>query len=359
VEREIQQSLVEDVARQVISLVDSTIPGPTCEQWVSERYRDLASRYRARHLRDIFTGYLPAPMQVGTVSITYDSSFVTPDATALAAWKSYSVGGGAGVPAQVAGPEGFVGWYFRLFSGRVWYKIDAVDPNTGILTLTSPFSQDTNGIASGSTVANNAYYILPRYLTLDPRVRFVSTVVMDSWYREVPIRNMDWLDVNYPARWLVAFPPWICAELGTNLEATGQPKRMEFYPYPTVSTTVHYIGYKHPPYLLATDAIPPTIDDVLLVEAVLERAYRWMAFQCGNPRNKNMFNVEAAALWRNEANAQNTKWERMWPRAARNDRGTDDLTMILKSRRWQRGSSDFDPVTSARDQWLSGGPFVI
>lgn len=357
-DRQIVQSLVEDVARQVISLVDSTIPGPTVEQWVNERYRDLASRYKARHLRDVYQAYLPAPMQTGTVSITYDSPFVTPDAAALAAWQTYSVGGGSGVPAQVVGPEGFVGWYFRLFAGRVWYKVQAIDANTGQMMLENPFSQDTSGNVTNTTVPTNAYYLLPRYLRLDPRVRFVGTVVMDSWFREIDVVSLAELDMRWPARWLVAFPPWACAEIGTDLETTGQPKKLEFYPYPQVSTTVHYVGYRHPPYLLSTDAIPPTIDDQILLEGVLERAYRWMAFQCGNPRNK-MFNVEAAALFTNLANQQRTQWERIWPRAARNDRATDDLTMILRTNRWARGPQDYDPVRTANQQWLSSGPFVI
>ena len=361
-DRQITQSLVEDVARQVISLVDSSIPGPTAEQWVAERYRDLAGRYKARHLREVFQAYLPAPMSTGTVSVTYDSPFVTPDGAALPAWQTYSIGGGAGVPAQVVGPQGFEGWYFRLFSGRVWYKILAIDPNSGVMQMENPFSVDTTASSaaiSGQTVFGNAYYILPRYINLDPRVRFIGTVVMDSWFREIPTIPYEELDQRWPARWLVAFPPWCCAEIGTNLEVPGQPKRLEFYPYPQVSTTVHYVGYKHPPYLQPTSPIPPTIDDEILLKGVLERAYRWMAFQCGNPRNKAMFNVEAAALFLNMANQQNTLWEQIWPRAARNDRGADDLTMILKTGRWNRGPSDYDPVRTAQQQWLASGPFVI
>lgn len=358
-DRQIVQSLVEDVSRQVISLCDASIPGPTVDQWVSERYADLTGRYKARHLRKLGQAYIPAPMTIGTVSITYDSPFVVPDSAANAAWQNYTVGGGPGVPAQVTGPQGFVGWYFRLFSGRVWYRIEAVDSSTGQLTLENPFSQDTSGDVSGTTVTNNAYYILPRFINLTPEARFISTMVMDSWYRELPIISYDELDGRWPARWLVAFPPWVFATIGRDLGATGSPIRGEFYPYPVVSTTVHYVYYRHPPRLLSTDEIPPNIDDQILLEGVLERAYRYMAFQCGNPRNKTMFNVEAAALFTNLANQQRTQWERIWPRAARNDRSTDDLTMILRSGRWNRGPSDYDPVQSAQQQWLSSGPFVI
>lgn len=357
-DRQIQISLVEDVARMCISLCDSSIPGPTAEKWVAERYRDLASRYKARHLRELFQTYLPAPMETGTVSVTYDSPFVTPDATALAAWQAYTIGGGPGVPAYATGSECFVGWYFRLFQGRVWYKVIAVDPNTGVMILDNPLSQDTTGNPSESTVTDNAYFILPKFIDLDPRVRFITTVVMDSWFREIPVISMEALDIMAPARWLVSFPPNVCAEIGTNLDLTGQPKRLEFYPYPSVSSTIHYIGYKHPPYLEASDPIPPTIDNEILLDGVMERAYRWMAFQCGNPRNKRLFNVEAATLWRNEANAARTRWEQVWPRAARNDRGTDDLTMILRSGRWNR-AGDYDPVQTATQQWLASGPFVI
>lgn len=356
---QIQVSLVEDVARQLISLVDSSIPGPTAEQWVIERYRDLVSRYKAKHLRDVYSAYIPAPMTTGTVSVTYDSPFVTPDSTALAAWLTYSVGGGPGYPAAVTGPTGFVGWYFRLFSGRVWYKVLNIDANTGVMELETPFSQDTSGNISGTVITGNSYYLLPRYINLDPRVRFIGTIVMDSWYRELPLISLDTLDIRWPARWLVSFPPWCAAEIGTNLTVTGQPKKLEVYPYPQVSTTIHYTGYRHPPYLQASDPIPPTIDDQLLLEGTLEKAYRWMAFQCGNPRNKSMFNVEAAATFRNMAAEQRTVWERSWPRAARADRGADDITMILRTGRWNRGPNDYDPVQTAQQQWLSSGPFVI
>lgn len=358
-DRQIQVSLVEDVARQLISLVDSTIPGPTAENWVNERYRDLCGRYKARHLRDLFQVYMPAPMTTGTVSVQYDSPFVTPDMTAASAWQNYTIGGGPGFPATATGPECFVGWYFRLFSGRVWYKIIAIDPNTKLMTLDNPFSQDTNSNASGTIISNVAYYILPRFIDLDPSVRFVSTLVIDSWFREIPIISSEQLDIRDPARWLVAFPPQCAAQIGRNNAVVGDPIRLEFYPYPQVSTTAHYVGYRHPPYLLSTDQIPPTIDDQVLLEGTLEKAYRWMAFQCGNPRNKAMFNIESAALFLNMANQQNTKWDQMWSRAARNDRSTDDLTMVLRSGRWNRGPYDWDPVQTATQQWLASGPFVI
>ncbi len=357
--RQIQVSLVEEVARQCISMVDSTLPGPTVETWVSEIYRDLCSRYKARHLRQQFQVYLPAPMNVGTVSIQYDSPIVTPDGAAAPAWQNYTVGGAPGSPAIATGPECFVGWYFRLFNGRAWYKIAAIDPVSLQMTLETPFSQDTTGVGSGSIVSGNAYYMVPRFVNLDPSVRYVSTMVIDSWFREIPIISAEEMDSKWPARWLVAFPPWCCSQIGRDDGMTGQPIQMEFYPYPQVSTTAHYVGIRHPPYLQASDPIPPTIDDAVLLEGVLARAYRWMAWQCGNPRNKTMFNVEAAALWRNEANSQRSKWDTIWPRAARNDRSTDDLTMILRSGRWNRGSMDFDPVQTARQNWLSGGPFVL
>ncbi len=59
--------------------------------------------------------------------------------------------------------------------------------------------------------------------------------------------------------------------------------------------------------------------------------------------------IDAAALFRNEKNALETKWERVIQEAKRADRGIDDTTFILQhfGDEYGRGVRD---ITDARDE---------
>ena len=81
-----------------------------------------------------------------------------------------------------------------------------------------------------------------------------------------------------------------------------------------------------PPELARDSLIPIGIDSYVLREGALIDIMRYesaKAMQAGN--------VEAAAFWRNEYRAQSTSWERNILEAARTDKGSDDMTMILES----------------------------
>jgi hypothetical protein len=59
--------------------------------------------------------------------------------------------------------------------------------------------------------------------------------------------------------------------------------------------------------------------------------------------------IDAAALFRNEKNTLETRWERVIQEAKRADRGIDDTSFILKnySGAYPRGAGD---ITDARDE---------
>src|SRR5882724_5153904 len=79
---------VEEVARAVLGALATDAGHVLVAQWVVERYTELVSKVRYRHLRQIGEVIVPATINAGTVTLTQGSQVVTPDAIALAAWSA-------------------------------------------------------------------------------------------------------------------------------------------------------------------------------------------------------------------------------------------------------------------------------
>ena len=334
-------AFVRDIARQVLNRVALEGGFELAGQYVGQRYQELTSRAKFRHLRKYGQVYLPAPITTGTVTITQDSAEVIADSTALAAWQAQE-------SSFYQYPDGFSGLFFRPQIGRTWYRIAQV--NGATLTLETPFAADNSEIfASGNIVAAN-YYILPRYVNLAPDARQLGVFVCDFMYRPLRLMSEDELNIQAPNRFWVWAYPQIVAELGSNLKTTGQPKVVEIYPWPVQSVTMHYTYWATPPMLALDDAIPPVIDDDILrtgamVDAALNAGA--MAARKGN--------LELAAFYTNLSNQQDTRWESKISRAIRNDRGLDDLKFMLARGNWRRAPVDFDPIKTAYDNFIARG----
>src|SRR5579859_2761391 len=284
-------------------------------QWVGQRYAELCSRAKFRHLRQYGQLYLPAPIQTGTCTITQDSFTVTLDSTALAACQSN---------AFLQWPDGFTGLWFRPQIGTAWSRI-ANASAAGVLTLETPFAADNGFIFTNPPVAQAGvtFYIVPRYVELDPTARQIGTMVCDFMYRPLEIISQDQLNMKAPNRFLVSAYPQYAAELNSELTESGYPKQVEIYPWPVQSVTLHYTYWQTPPVLGFGDFIPPTIDiDILRTGAMIDMANNQMG------KAIRMGDLQKAAMFRNIANQESTNFEKKINRAIRNDRGAEDLAFV-------------------------------
>lgn len=309
-------------------------------QWCGQRYAELVSRAKFRHLRQYGQLYLPAPLTTGTVTITTDSATVTGDSTALANWQANPF---------FQFPDGFSGLFFRAQQGTSWYRIKSVS-TTGVITLETPYAQD-NGylLSSGMTQSGVTFYILPRYQTLAPDARQLGVFACDFLFRPLRVVSEDDLNRWVPNRFLVSTYPQCVAELNSNLTETGYPKQVEIYPYPAQSVTMHYTYWQTPSILQWDDYLPPTIDpDIIRTGAMVDAAQN-MIGKC-----QRRGDLQQAQAWRIDRMGYLKEFENKVARAIRNDRGEDDVKFILQRGGWKR-PLDFDPVTDAYENFLARG----
>jgi hypothetical protein len=332
---------VRDIARQVLNRVALEGGYELAGQYIGDRYQELVSQAKFRHLRKYGQIYLPAPITTGTVTITADSPLVYADNVALGAWQLQA-------SSFYQYPDGFQGLFFRPQIGRTWYRIAQVEG--AILTLETPFAEDNSEVFAGGNIVNAAYYILPRYINLADDARQLGIFACDFMYRPLRIVSEDQLNLVASNRfWVWAYPQMV-AEVNMNLGTTGQPKVVEIYPWPVQSVTMHYTYWSTPQVLALDDAIPPVIDpDILRTGALIDACLNAGA----NAARKG--NLELAAYYTNLSNQQKTEWNAKVPRAIRNDRGIDDLKFIA-SYGWRRAAPvDFDPVQTAYQNFLARG----
>lgn len=314
---------VEEVARRVLAAVDSDANYLLACTWVSDRYRQLCSRARFRHLRRVGEIEIGAPISTGAFSVTRGSKVVTPDTDATAA-------------IQAAGPDLMRGRYIRF--ATVWHRINDVDLTTPALHLDSNYTEDTN--------AAIGYRIVDRFKSLDSTVRWISqTMVCMRRRTPVEMTTQKEMDLFDPSRILVlGYGPTVWSEIGSDDKGR---KMLEFYPFSEREETIHFVYWPEPPVLKPDDDIPPGIDAYVLQEGALIDAMRYEASKATKEKDP-----EAAAIWTNAYRSQSTQWERIILDAIRTDRGVDDLQFILRTTRYRYPGT---AITNARDEIFARG----
>jgi len=292
---------VDDVARAALSVVGSNAGLLLAIGWASERYRQLTSQVRMRHLRQIGEVVIPAPIDTGTASFTRGSNVVTGNAAAAAAWQ--------------ARPDIKDGtWYIRL--RRVWYRVADVTP-TGTILLQSQVAEDD--------VAAVSYKVIKRYHKLAPDVRYLGKFVHMRLHRMLHEASMLSIDMSHSARWITAGSgPEIVVDVNTDAEGH---RLVEFYPFSTTEEIVHYVYWPTPLKLQPGSILPAEVDQEALKSGVLIDVYR---FEMAKALRDNK--VDAAATWRNEMRAQETTWGKRIEEIAKADHGLDDVALILHPR---------------------------
>jgi hypothetical protein len=304
-----------EIARSSLAAVNTDANVLLAARWVNDRFRQLASRARLRSLRQVGSLVLPAPVTAGVATITRGSKFVTGDATAQAAWSTALEG--------------------QHFKARVvWYQITKVQGNQ--LELENPFAEDD--------VADGSYRVVQRYTPLDETARWLGDFV--HMRRRMPIDRVSLPELNIyaPERQHVGVGPYVYVE--TTSAASGA-KRVELYPYPSLTEFISYVFWSVPANMGPHDHVPVTIDPYMLKEGTLIDIMRYEMAKAANAGRENM-----AAFWRNEYRAQSTTWEKTMLEAIRADRGSDDMTFILE----RHGLRPAGDIRTARDYVLANWP---
>ena len=309
---------VEAVARSVLAALDTQAGHLLAAQWVSDRYRRIASRVRFRHLRQVGELVIPAATTTGLATATQGSRTVTGDATAQAAW--------AALPP---------GTYHMRLTDAPWYAVESVGSS---LLLTSEYAEASS--------ASAGYTLARRFLALLPDVRWLGEFVHMRLGTPLTQMSLTELNLTDPDRTRVGTAPDVYAEIGMD----GQGRRVfEFYPYSTQAELIAYAYWSNPPMMSLDDELPAFLPEHVLKEGALIDAMRYEASKAMRAGQ-----VEAAAYWRNEYRAQATSWERDILDLIRADRGTDDVSFILQLPRGGRRSSA--DVRTAQDVVLSRWP---
>jgi hypothetical protein len=309
----------EQVARQVVAAVDSNATYLLAFEWLKQRYEQLATRAKLRHLRHIGSVSVPASIDTGTVSITRGTRTVIADADATLVWSPALVG--------------------RHFRGRVtWYEIVgySVVGGFGTLQLDADFNEDD--------VDDGAYRIVPRFSTLAADAAQIGDTFINPRRRH-PIELWDYqkLDRHAPSRPQVGGGAMVVAEV-PNDGASGL-RRVEFYPYSSTSETYFYTYWRALSTIQMSDYLHPQLPAYGLIEGGLINLYRYKMGQAIDAKN-----AEAAAFWRNEMRTQETKWNQFIVEMISADRGEDDASFILKHIGAQVEPRD---IVTARDHVLA------
>ena len=314
---------VDELARDIVGSLGLSSLYLISAQWVNNRYKEMVSKVRFKHLRKIGEVQIPATYDIGTLSVTRGSTAVTGVGTA---WET-NIGSGS---------QEY--WYIKPSSA--WYKIASVTDETN-LVLTTAFSEDT--IASANP---QSYKTVKRYHALDSSARWVGDFVLSRL--RLPLGNggrlvpLEQLDREAPGRILTDQFPRTGAQIGVDSNGCLM---VEFYPYSAKSEIIHYVYWDLPSDLSIGSTIPTQIDPYVLKEGALVDVYRRLKADA-----RNAGNVDISNSWRNDEFAQSTKWQKAIQDAVRTDQGNDDRTFILSMYGGRHGSGD---IRTAHDQVAS------
>lgn len=312
---------VEDVAQSALSAFSCTAGRVLAATWVNDRYKQLLGKVRFKHTRKIGELAIPAAITTGTVTTVRGSKFVAGNATAQALWGTDQIG-----------------WHFR--GSVTWYRVVGVSPVDKTLELATPFAEDA--------ITAGGYALVQREFDLPISVRSLDLFVHMRRRASFTCVPLEFLDALAPSRNDISTGPAYATELGMG-EHKG--KTVEIYPACSTSEVLHYVYRELPERLNLTDTLPQVIDGYVLKEGVLIDVFRWLQAQAAKEGK-----MEIAALWRNDARAQEANWAKAINAAIMADRGVDDQTFVLQSARFmgENQINTFD-ITTAQDQVWSRG----
>jgi len=287
---------VDELARDVIASNATNANAIAAAKWIDNRYKEMVSTVKFRHLRKVGELSLPAKYNTGTLAITRGSTAV--------------VGTGTQFETDIGATTHE---YYYLRTNSAWYRIASVTDETN-LVLDSAYAE--------ATVTAASYDIVKRTHPLATNARWIGEFYHTRLRVNLKKISLDGLNSIVPGRPLIQSIPQYVAE--AEVDSNGY-RTVEIYPPPVTNELVNYIYWTLPPTLSIGSTIPSVIDPYTLKEGVLIDLYRYekaLAIRNGN--------IEQAALWRNDEKAQASTWRKAIQQAAKTDRGSDDISLILQ-----------------------------
>jgi hypothetical protein len=307
---------VEDVARDVLAAVASQAGFLLAAKWVSGRYQQLCGTRRLRHLRRLGELVIPADVTTGTVTTTRGAQVVTGSAAAQTAWAAIAADLNAGL------------WYVR--QATVWYRVVAFVG--GALQLAVAFAEDS--------ATDSGYRLVPRRRRVAADAKTLGAFVHTRRKRALDIMDQAVLDQRDPGRVRVGTAgPTVWSE---SERADDGALVIETYPSVAESELLRYTYYLYPPELTLRDPLPPAFESIWLREGAMIDAMRFEMARAARAGQN-----DAAALWRNEYRAQETRWEAIQRDAAGADLGGDDVALIFDT---MRGAATPTEIRDAHDE---------
>jgi len=404
---------VEELVRSIKgSLPLSDLGGPVVAKWIDERYKEMVSKVRFKHLRTTGELVVPGYVDTGTVHVSRGAEEVVGLSTVWAAEPTTSVADE---------------WFFR--AGTAWYRVASVTDNTN-LTLDSPYAEAglTSVVEPGSYTWSNTSGSEYRLNDLDGDAISITDTISavygdGSAFSEGPggslavsewaqsgnnlyvrladsadpdskrsafvtydIENSDGTTTGnsyklvkryYPlasdARWLGTFVHsrtrmLLSIETPETMDVIA-PGRIHIGGYPS---HISLIGRDATNGYLMVEVYPPpatseilhyiywTLPSALVMASdiplqiddnMLKEGAMVDAYRWAKITSIEKGNVEAAGFYGNWEDRQRTIWKRSLKDAQRTDRGVDDTTLILQL---GKGGSLPGAVRTARDHIVSG-----
>ena len=287
---------VDELARDVIASIDTDANAIAAAKWIDNRYKEMVTRVKFRHLRQVGELYIPGVFDTGTLAATRGSTAII------------------GTDTQFETDIGATDQeYYYIRATSAWYKVASVTDETS-LALASNFAEED--------VSDGSYDLVKRYHPLDSNARWIGDFYFTRLRRGLSNISLAELDIIFPGRSLTGNIPSHVAQVGVD---SNNYLMYEIYPPPVDSELINYVYWNLPTALTISSTIPPVIDSYMLKEGVLIDLYRYekaAAIRKGN--------IEQAAIWRNDEKAQAVIWDKVMKDAIRTSRGSDDITLILE-----------------------------
>lgn len=307
---------VEEIVRDLESFIPKDISGLAVARWIDNRYKEMVSKIRYRHLRKVGELVIPGIFETGTVTATRGSTAV------------------AGVSTQFETDMGSGTQEHYYFSGSVaWYKISSVTDETN-LVLASAFAE--------TDISAVSYAIVKRTHALPSTARWLGTFVIPRLRKKLTGPSHKELDLSTPGRPIAGRYPESVAQVG--VDSNGYIM-IEVYPPPKYSELLRYVYWDLPSQLSMGSTIPQVIDNYVLKEGAMIDAYR-----ASKIAQLQLGNVEAAAVYANEEAKQRTIWKNAIKDAQRTQQGAEDLNFVIEGFGGMRGASE---IRTARDHVYS------
>lgn len=234
------------------------LPAPLAQRLVNRAWRQIQESRPWSFMMKEGVIEVPGQITAGTASVTEDSSTVTLDATAQAAWDA------AGLHPPVTLRQ------FRVGGGPL-YSVTAY--SSGAVTLDRPYQGATNASALYSLY--RAYYqpedetgapatdFLRYHSVYDPSLAY--SLFLDHSFEELNRRD--------PQRSATGQPYYLATR--SSDASTGVPT-YEMWPHPTAATTLLTVYRRRWSELVDDDdTVPAVIGDDLLMTAARLKAYEW------------------------------------------------------------------------------------